>query len=318
MPRCHRAAGFHGCSLTWPWRSDLVGAPRGVARGGLRGIRAFPRRPDAGRGDGLHGGGQFRPPPAAGGRVPEERCRVEGVEDRRCRGRPRSRGHLRRVDASAAERSPAVPGAGFAHRRLSADPQRRHARREHRHGFAGGRHAPGARRARRHDGARQQAGPAYGRARRAHRRPEAHHALCRRGRRRDPSPGCSRLAGVLEGRHAQRHGHRRRQRRARRRLGREIGPLRARVGRARCNSCERGGGAPRFAHRLVGANPRRRTDRHRGVQCSGAFGRATDRRSSLHRGLPPARSRSLRAASGRARASRVELEGVSGSRSWAS
>ena len=140
-----------------------------------------------------------------------------------------------------------------------------------------------------------------------------------RDHRRGPPPGRSRLAGVLEGGHAQRHGHRRRERRRRRRLGRadrsaarsaRSGPWRSVRARPRSSS-------PRGSTGRRGPSPASRPTIAE-FSRSGAFGRAADRRSSLHRRLPPARRRSLRR-SGRSSAySTDQREGISGSRSWAS
>ena len=97
-----------------------------------------------------------------------------------------------------------------AHRRLAADPQRGHDRRQPRHGVPGGRRAAGPGRARRVGRDRFAPAGALVPIDRVLRRPEAHDARARRADRGGAGARTARPAGLPEGRRAQRDGDRRR------------------------------------------------------------------------------------------------------------
>ena len=188
--------------------------------------------------------------------------------------------HLRRDRARRAARRPAGARRGVAHRRLAADPQPRHDRRQPRHRVACRRRAAAARRRGRGGrvrvGARHAPRPA---ARLRHRR-QAQRARARRADHRRLADAVERAADVHEGRAAQRDGDRRR-------LARRLGGRRAaRVVRLG----------------LAAAGARHRAARRgRVVRGAGRRRRVADRRRARHRALPAAcapRARRARARSG--------------------
>ena len=180
----------------------------------LAALAGRPGRPRARRRHRPDGRGQRRPPPperGRGRRPGRPSCDVAGATATAARVRLGAGAHLRRADAEPTSPS-LVPGAGPGgpHRRLAADPQRRHDRRQPRHLLAGRRRAAGAGRARRRRRARL--------GRRAPRRcrsPSSWSASKRtalppgRADRGGHGAGARRLAGVRQGRRAQRDGDRR-------------------------------------------------------------------------------------------------------------
>ena len=100
------------------------------------------------------------------------------------------------------------PGLAIAvaHRRLAADPQPRHARRQPRHRVARRRRAAAARHRRRGRRGRLGPGRPHRRRPRVLPRPEAQRARARRADPRGAGAGCGRAAAVRQGRHPQRDG----------------------------------------------------------------------------------------------------------------
>ena len=190
----------------------------------------------------------------------------------------------------------AGPGRRVAHRRLAADPQPRHDRRQPRLLLPRRRRAAAAVRVRRRDRAGQHPRHAPRPDRRVHHRPQAQRARARRADRRLPRRARERPAAVLQGRHAQRDGDRRLLVRARAAPGRAhaSAPASARPARPRSWPPRPRRSPAGMLDWDGGAAPARR--RTSPASASWSRGRGEpDRRRPRQRRLPPPRARRARA-----------------------
>ena len=201
---------------------------------------------------------QLRPPPAGGSARPLADPRAGDVGAARSRRwKPPARasrgGTQLHADRRRAGGPHPEPRHGITDRRVAADPQPWHRRRQPRHGLPRRRRPPAAAgdpRRRRARGSERTAARAD---RRVLRRPEAQRPRSRRADPRRPHPGRRRTSAVLQDRSAQRDGHRHDVVRAVRRPWRPAHRHGHRVGWADTSAGARGRGADhRRDRRAVG------------------------------------------------------------------